>query len=185
MNTQIWPGGTSTPQRRKISTGVHLGGQTAATAGYQPRHVRALGILEVAGWRLKQYVMTVTPDDVPDPRLLGAAAAMAAVALPPATGTHGVGFLLSHQARPACFVLLDWWHGGYDLIQRYYTSPLDDPDELVELSNGAVGCVWELEVLLHERAAWIDHVLNGEADDFQAYLHDVIPAQATPSVALG
>ena len=185
MDTQSWPRGTSAPQRRTALPGVHVGGQTAATAGYQPRHVRALGILEVTGWRLKQYVMTVTPDDVPDPRLLSAAGAIAAAALPAATATHGVGFLLAHQARPACFVLLDWWHCGYDLIQRYYTSPLDNPDELVELSSGAVGCVWELEVLLHERAAWIDHVLNSEADDFQAYLHDVIPVQVPASVAHG
>jgi hypothetical protein len=71
--------------------------------------------------------------------------------------------------------LSDWWQDGYDLKQRYYTSPLDHPDELVELSGDAVGCVWELEVLLHERAAWIDHVLNSEADDFQAYLQDVFP----------
>lgn len=81
----------------------------------------------------------------------------------------------AHQARPACFVLLDWWQDGYDLKQRYYTSPLDHPGELVELSGDAVGCVWELEVLLHERAAWIDHVLNSEADDFQAYLQDMFP----------
>src|SRR5450759_4402631 len=139
----------------------------------QPRPVRAVGILEVAGWRLKQYVMTVTPENVPEPRLLSDNAAMAAAALPAATATHGVGFLLAHQARPACFVLLDWWQDGYDLKQRYYTSPLDHPAELVELSGDAVGCVWELEVLLHQRAAWIDHVLNSEADDFQAYLAGV------------
>ena len=144
-------------------------------SGYQPRPIHALGILEVAGWRIKQYVMTVARENVPDPRLLKATAAMAAVALPAATATHGVGFLLAHQARPACFVLLDWWQDGYDLKQRYYTSPLDHPDELVELSGESVGCVWELEVLLHERAAWIDHVLNSEADDFQAYLQDMFP----------
>jgi hypothetical protein len=131
--------------------------------------------LEVAGWRLKQYAMTVTPEDHLDPRLLSAAVALAASALPAAATTHGVGFLLTHQARPACFLLLDWWHDGYDLKQRYYTSPLDHPDDLVELCGDAVGCVWELEVLLHERASWIEHVLNGEADDFQAYLHDVLP----------
>lgn len=100
---------------------------------------------------------------------------MAAAARPAATATHGVGFLLAHQARPACFVLLDWWQDSYDLKQRYYTSPLDHPDNLVELSGDAVGCVWELEVLLHERAAWVDHVLNSPADDFQAYLQDVFP----------
>jgi hypothetical protein len=100
---------------------------------------------------------------------------MAAAALPAATATHGVGFLLAHQARPACFVLLDWWQDGYDLKQRNYTSPLDHPGDLVELSGVAVGCVWELEVLLHESAAWIDHVLNSEADDYQAYLQDVFP----------
>jgi hypothetical protein len=93
------------------------------TTGYQPRPVRSLGILEVAGWRIKQYVMTVTPENVPDPQLLSATAALAAAALPAATATHGVGFLLAHQARPACFVLLDWWQDGFDLKQAY-TPPL-------------------------------------------------------------
>jgi hypothetical protein len=77
-----------------------------ATARYQPRPVRSLGIRQVAGWRINQYVMTATPEKVPDPRLLSATAAMAAVALPAATATHRVGFLLAHQARPACFVLV-------------------------------------------------------------------------------
>lgn len=134
----------------------------------------------MAGWRIKQYVMTVTPEDVPDLHLLNAAAALAAASLPPATATHGVGFLLAHQARPACFVLLDWWQDGVDLKQRYYTSPLVHPDDLVELPGDSLGCVWELEVLLHERAAWIDHVLNSEPDDFQAYLRDVFP-QSCPT----
>jgi hypothetical protein len=46
---------------------------------------------------------------------------------------------------------------------------------LVELADDSLGCVWELEVILHERTAWIDHVLNSDADDFQAYLRDVFP----------
>ena len=90
----------------------------AAISGYQPRPVRAVGILEVAGLRLKQYVMTVTPEHVPDPRLLSAAAAVAAGALPAATATHGVGFLLAHHARPACFVLLDW--GLFSKVKRLW-----------------------------------------------------------------
>jgi hypothetical protein len=75
--------------------------------------------LEVAGWWLKQHVMPVTPESVPEERLLSATAAMAAAAVPAATATHGLGFLLAHQTRPACFVLLDWWQDGYDLKQRY------------------------------------------------------------------
>jgi len=45
--------------------------------------------------------------------------------------------------------------------------------QAVRHDGDAVGCVWELEVLLHERAAWTDHVLNSEADDYRAYLQDV------------
>jgi len=176
MNSPRRPRGAATwPDQHERPSWAALDGHPAATAGYQPRPVRAVGILEVAGWRLKQYVMTVTPDSVADPCLLTAAEGIAALALPAAASTHGVGFLLVHQARPASFVLIDWWHHRYDLKQRYYTSPLDRPEELVELSCEAVGCVWELEVLLHERRAWIDHVLNGKADDFQAYLHDEFP----------
>jgi hypothetical protein len=35
-----------------------------------------------------------------------------------------------------------------------------------------VGCVWELAVLEHERAAWVRHMLTPAEPDLAAYLAD-------------
>lgn len=81
--------------------------------------------------------------------------------------------MVVHDARPACFVLVNWWVRGYDLYQRYFRAPLDRPEQLAAITTPAVGCVWELAVTGHERNAWVRHVLAHPADaDVEAYLAD-------------
>jgi len=112
-----------------------------------PRRTRSLGIQKVAGWRLKVYSIAVH-DGLARPALTNAALDRAVAALPSAE--PGFGFLIAHDARPGCFVLIDWWR-GVDLHQRYFQSPLDAPAALVDrVEPDAVGCVWELAVIAHE-----------------------------------
>ncbi len=67
---------------------------------------------------------------------------------------HGdAGFVLVHAARPAFFILAQVWD-GVDLIQRSWTSALDSPAVLIQHREGAIGCVWELEVISAERERW-------------------------------
>ena len=120
---------------------------------------------------MKQYVMTVGGTSSPDDRLLDVARGTAGEVLP-RSGGGGCGFVLVHHARPANFVLVDWWEHGVDLRQRYYRSSLDRPEDLEELGPPWLGCVWELEVLLHERDSWAQHVLQQDPVDYDAYLAD-------------
>lgn len=143
---------------------------------YRPRPVRPLGVREVGGWRLKAYGIAARAD-APRPALVDAVWRAAAELLPDpgADGVHGLGFVVAHDARPACFALIDWWVRGYDLYQRYLRAPLDRPDRLAVLTTPTVGCVWELAVVQHERDAWIRHVLRRPAEpDVDAYLADVL-----------
>lgn len=75
-----------------------------------------------------------------------------------------VGFVLLHRARPANFVLAHIWD-GVDLLQRYWTSPFDDPTELTPHRAGAIGCIWELEVTGHERDLWAELVDDPHGQD--------------------
>lgn len=63
------------------------------------------------------------------------------------------GFMIVHAARPALFVLAHIWD-GVDLYQRYWTAPLTAPVLLTPHRDGAIGCVWELELLAAERERW-------------------------------
>ncbi|MCH8611847.1 hypothetical protein [Arsenicicoccus dermatophilus] len=63
------------------------------------------------------------------------------------------GFVVYHRARPANFVLAHLWD-GLDLVQRCWTSPLHDPAAVSAHRPGAIGCVWELEIVARERDAW-------------------------------
>ncbi|MFC7487387.1 hypothetical protein ACOCJ7_19350 [Knoellia sp. CPCC 206453] len=87
------------------------------------------------------------------PEALDRAARALTVEFATSTPGSGVGYLLLHRARPAHFALAHVWD-GVDLIQSYWTSTLDRPAELRPHRAGAVGCVWELEVLAFESAQW-------------------------------
>jgi len=100
---------------------------------------------------MKIYAMTVEGAECPDS--LDRAARELTVKFAESTPGSGVGYLLLHRARPAHFALAHVWD-GVDLIQSYWTSPLDRPAELRPHRAGAVGCVWELELLAFESAQW-------------------------------
>ncbi len=42
-----------------------------------------------------------------------------------------------------------------------------------------IGCVWELPPILHERDAWVRHMLAPDAPDLDAYLADSLPEGTT------
>lgn len=122
---------------------------------------------------MKRYVMTVSQGQSVPASLHETVAKRAGDVLCEVGEGHGVGFVLVHRARPADFVLIDWWERGLDLRQRYFRADHGHPGELEELPLGAIGCVWELEVVLHERAAWIANVLDADVADYEGYLEEV------------
>lgn len=139
---------------------------------YRPRPMHWLGVHALSsGWQVKTYAMHVEDAARPEVAVVEAALDHAHEALPP-QNEHRVGFLLLHRARPANFVLVSWWQ-GVDLKQLYYRSSHAQPARLERLPAHDVGCVWELEVLIHERAAWITHVLDRREPDYAGYLNDV------------
>ena len=86
------------------------------------------------------------------------------------------------ETPPAAFTVL--FRSGADnvIYGRFATggvpflgSPDEDPGNLAPVKPPVLGCVYELGVLVHERSAWIRHVLMNETPDMDAYLADVLP----------
>lgn len=89
--------------------------------------------------------------------------------------THRHAFLIIHEAREGVLILMNWWTGGEMLETKIYFSSYDSPTVLQPsiFDNKALVCVWELEIFLHERKAWIEHVLSQAKDpDFVGYMND-------------
>ena len=142
---------------------------------HQARPIRFAGVHDVAGWRVKLYAIA-TAGNTTRPELLDAALATAADVLPqpPATDEHhGLAFVVAHDARDYAFVLVNWWQGENEIFQHTFSAPLDDPTALAPLASDAIGCVWELAPIDHERRAWLRHVLaNPAGPDIDAYFED-------------
>lgn len=145
------------------------------TTSHCPRPVTQYGVELLGTWPTKLYGLAVEGE--PGHLLLQAARIFAEVTLPPDSDGRAA-FVIAHRARPANFVLIYWWSSDVDLSLAYFRSPLDRPTALTPMPAFSTGCVWELALAEHERAAWVRHLLVGEPD-LEAYLSEVSPAEVS------
>ena len=92
--------------------------------------------------------------------------------------SHHHAFLIIHEAREGVWILFSWWTGGEMLQTEGYFSSYEAPTK-IERSNhvGSLVCVWELAVFIHERSAWIRHILSTAGRPrFESYRSDVFHA---------
>ena len=88
---------------------------------------------------------------------------------------HQNAFLIVHEAREGVFILLCWWTGGEMLETEIYFSAYDKPLLIIPsiYPNKHLLCVWELEIIQHERDAWIQHILSHpDHPNFDSYHKD-------------
>lgn len=139
---------------------------------YATRSVRFLDLWAIGGWTLKVYGISYARER-PRAEVVDAAKGFIARVLPePALdGRHGIGFIVVHDGRDACWLLADWWRDEDTLYQQLYTAPLDRPSQFAPVEDGPVACVWELAVLKFERDAWVEDILSHpESPDLAGYL---------------
>jgi L-amino acid N-acyltransferase YncA len=140
-----------------------------------PRSARTLPALEFADWRLKVYGINAEGAAL-GPDLIDAASAAAARILPQPgympPHRHGVGFVLVNAGVLTDTALIGWWGLDNELFVRCLSAPHGDAGKLSQHSNmdGPVACVWSLDLIAHEREAWVKHVMRPEGADFDAYL---------------
>ena len=88
--------------------------------------------------------------------------------------TYGVAFLIIHEAREGVWILPQWWTGGEMLGSDLFFCSYKNPFHVTQpIQDQSLICVWELQVVLHEREAWIKHILmKADNPDFDSYLND-------------
>lgn len=86
--------------------------------------------------------------------------------------THRNAFLMVHEAREGTLILLSWFTGENMIETNIYYADFKNPAEVNEslYKEKQLVCIWELEIVWHERKAWIKHVLSkANNPDFKAY----------------
>jgi hypothetical protein len=143
---------------------------------YLPRLISRQDTLTVDGWDLKRYSITL-PGSPIEPARFDEARRLAISALPAPASTAqrlGVGFLVEHQGDGVDYCVLGWWDRENELPLRVFVA---EPGAAWRPARGSESvCVWDLEVIAAERAAYIATVLSSKPGDGRAtYLGFVSP----------
>ena len=150
------------------------------SAPYRNRRTWPIGVRELGGWRLKVYGICADGRELTTPTI-DAALAFAENNVPWPEQESRFGFATLHFGEHAVWLLVDLWVD--DILRHFlFRAPLDHPEQFAPgPADGTMACVWELNVLNHERSSWIEHVLSRpEQPDYQVYLQDFIEIDRDP-----
>ena len=139
---------------------------------YAPRPIQFDGIQIHDDWRLKRYRIWHGDGGFDARRFVaGTALALAELPTPAVTAVRpGVGFLVMHQGNGADYLVLGWWDRENELPLRIFVRA----DDAWRPASGPESvCVWDLQVVSHERDAYVETVLGG-GGDVDAYLARVL-----------
>jgi len=90
---------------------------------------------------------------------------------------YNIGFLMLHEGREGVWIIFSWWVDGEIVQSKVLFSEFHKPNVITDspYAPSSLICVWELEVVAYERAAWIKHILlNADKPLFDDYLTDVL-----------
>lgn len=138
---------------------------------FRSRKVQSLGLAAQDGWRIKRYAI-VADNRALNPQGVAAATEAAFARLPKAgpledgQGNHGVGFQILHFSEeiPLVSPVFYWQWGSVLFNAHQMRSYTESPYEVVDGVAEVVGCVWEMELVAFESAAWRENVLTSGAD---------------------
>jgi len=83
-----------------------------------------------------------------------------------------MAFLILHLGTEGIFSLINWWVGENMLNTHIFLSSYDSPTQFQKISgDGLLPCIWELEVINHEKTAWVENVLKQpKSPNYETYL---------------
>jgi hypothetical protein len=146
---------------------------------YQARNIKFAEILKWNDWRIKSYTISekdvfssfrtyrTAVDQLPD----------WLVQLNSFNPSHeNMAFLIVHEASEGIFSLINTWVGNNMLQTHIFLAGYDDPESFTKISgDGLFACVWELEIIQHERISWISNILKKPKNpDYENYLKDTL-----------
>ena len=145
---------------------------------YKDRAIEFIGTHHVKDWWIKVYTITLHEKFKAEDTLKAVVKNLENVFLKTANAsnllTHQHAFVIVHEGREGVWILFSWWTGGEMLETKVHFSSYKNPTIISPSPHsGALVCTWELEVFIHERKAWIQHVLrNSTNPDFKSYQND-------------
>lgn len=145
---------------------------------YPTPHVWHAGTDLVGGRPVKRYHLG--REGVPiSPVIEDRAGALIPAMFAPDDGTPQVAFTTLFRSGAGSHLNVYSWYWDNVIHARFAGGgvpflgcPDDNPENLVMLDLPVAGCVYELSVLIHERSAWIRHMLMPDTPDLDAYLAD-------------
>lgn len=139
--------------------------------GYRNRLCQCVGVHDTAAGKVKLYALSA-PGRVVDEALLDAALDTAIEMLSQRRANERLpSFVIAHFGIDANWINVCWWDRTDALHHAYFTVA----DRRVAAAPSMVACVWELQVIEFERAAWVAANLD-ESFDPDRYLEAQLAA---------
>jgi hypothetical protein len=141
---------------------------------YRPRRTTFHDVRELEGWRLKVFsivygtgVMEWTVYDDVWPLIRSALPQPAVTPCRP-----GVGFFIAHTGRGVHYAVLGWWDNENELPIRLFVREFGDNTEWRAGTGAESVCVWDIQVIAHERDVYVAQVLSKpDQPDLEGYLY--------------
>lgn len=85
-----------------------------------------------------------------------------------------IGFLILHSGNEGIFSIINWWIDKHMMNTHIFLSKHNEPIKFTKVSgDGLAPCIWELEVINHERISWMTNILKqNSTPDYNRYLND-------------
>lgn len=90
-----------------------------------------------------------------------------------------IAFLILHSGTEGIFSLINWWVGKNMLNTNTFITRPENPNEFEKISgDGLFACIWELEIINHERISWTTNFLKHLSNpNIERYLKDTISVE--------
>lgn len=138
---------------------------------FAPRNIEALKNSSSHG--LKLYTISCTADPVETAKFWGR---LEEIMEQRGLGPNTAGFAILHEGDTMPYLVVAWWENENELftsvsIQREGRGWLEDPEYYSF-------CLWDLEVIWHERNSFIRHCYSGKRD-LAAYRGDLLETRGS------
>lgn len=144
---------------------------------FKKRAVKYLDLVEFGDWKFKMYSMKYDESvATPDIENIVKAALPAWIKEKSQINdfpNYKVGNVIIHEAMDSILVVVNWWVYENVIQGHVYTSDYKNPNKFTDFSSkGLQFCVWEMNILWHERNLWVEHVLKqADKPDWDSYLN--------------
>lgn len=160
-----------------LLAGSHAVALTGLAGGYRPRPVTPLVPWRLDdGWLVKPYVVTAARVPWNDDQVAAArTVAERQLGFDRALGGVGLAVAVLHLGLDGVYLIVQSWVADYQSRLAIFTGV--EADDLRPAPTGLGPCVWEQEVLAHERQAYVTHILGADVDT-TGWLDDVLDTRS-------